>query len=76
MKPLKIGIVGCGYIGSKRAAVAKSNPASEVVVVADIDIERPRIWPRQLGVTIPMIGGRSSSLKRSTLWLSRQPMIP
>ena len=34
---MKVGIVGCGLIGKRRAQIATQSPADEVIVVADID---------------------------------------
>ncbi len=42
MKKVKVGIIGCGYIGGKRAASARTNMFSDVEIVADIDLNRAR----------------------------------
>ncbi len=34
---MKIGIIGCGLIGKRRAKIAHQSPEDEVVIVADID---------------------------------------
>jgi len=39
---VKIGIIGCGLIGKRRALVAHQSPDDEVVIVADVDGERAR----------------------------------
>lgn len=40
--PLRVGLVGCGRIGSRRAAVAAGSPGSRLVIVADRDISRAK----------------------------------
>lgn len=42
MPELRVGIVGCGYIGKKRAEIAASHRLSQVDVVADIEPLRAR----------------------------------
>jgi len=37
---VKIGIVGCGLIGKRRALIAQQSPDDEVVIVADVDKSR------------------------------------
>ena len=39
-RPLGVGIVGCGLIGSRRAAIAAGNSGSRVMLVADRDRSR------------------------------------
>lgn len=34
---MKIGIIGCGLIGKRRAQIATQSPSDEVIIVADID---------------------------------------
>ena len=41
-RPLGVGVVGCGVIGSRRAAVAAGSQGSRVVAVADLDQRRAR----------------------------------
>ena len=38
--PVGVGVVGCGVIGSRRAAIAARNPGSRVVAVSDRDWSR------------------------------------
>ena len=39
---MRVGVVGAGLIGSRRAAIAAETPGSQVVAVADIDLARAR----------------------------------
>src|SRR5262245_41121961 len=45
---MRIGIIGCGLIGGKRAAAAKGH---EIVVVCDRDKTRADLLARQTGAT-------------------------
>jgi len=38
--PVGVGVVGCGVIGSRRAAIAARTPGSRVVAVSDRDWSR------------------------------------
>ena len=37
---MRVGIVGCGLIGRRRAAVVKAMPEDELIVVADVETVR------------------------------------
>src|SRR4051812_11702536 len=45
---VRVGVVGCGLIGQRRARVAMG-PASHCVAVADIDFERARTLASEIG---------------------------
>lgn len=38
MKSLKVGIIGCGAIGNKRAAIIKEDPASILCATSDVNV--------------------------------------
>jgi predicted dehydrogenase len=40
--PLRVGVIGCGLIGARRAAIAAGHPDSRLVVVADVDHPRAK----------------------------------
>lgn len=46
---LKIGIIGCGVIGTKRAKIIQSSSDSKVISVADTDLNRAKLLGTQLG---------------------------
>jgi len=46
---LRVGVVGCGLIGSRRAAVAANDPKCRVVVVADRDLARAKDVAERIG---------------------------
>jgi predicted dehydrogenase len=46
---MKVGIVGCGLIGKRRAQVAHQTPGDEVVIVADVDENRARAAADETG---------------------------
>lgn len=46
---LKIGIIGCGVIGTRRAKIIQSSPNSKVIGVADTDLNRAKLLGTQLG---------------------------
>ena len=45
---LKIGIIGCGVIGSRRAKIISSSSDCEVIAVADTDIKKAKLLGEQL----------------------------
>ena len=45
---LKIGIIGCGIIGAKRATLINTSKESKVIAVADIDINKAKSLASQL----------------------------
>jgi predicted dehydrogenase len=48
---LRVGVVGCGVIGARRAAVAASDPRCRVVLVADDDAVRVSAVAEQTGAS-------------------------
>jgi predicted dehydrogenase len=49
--PRAVGVIGCGKIGSIRAAVAAADSGSRLVAVADVDATRAADLARREGVT-------------------------
>jgi predicted dehydrogenase len=49
---IHVGVIGCGLIGSRRAAVAAANPASRLVVVADVDHLRAKAAAETAGAAV------------------------
>lgn len=45
---LKVGIIGCGVIGSRRAKIVNSSTNSKIVAVADIDLSKAKSLGEQL----------------------------
>src|SRR5579872_3349148 len=45
---LKIGIIGCGVIGTRRARIINSSTDAKVVAVADIDMNKDKSLGEQL----------------------------
>ena len=41
-RPIRVGLVGCGQMGSGMAHVTRQMPGMETVAIADIDLARPR----------------------------------
>lgn len=48
---MRVGIVGCGVIGCRRARVVSRSPGDEVVIVADLDFSRAQALGGELGCT-------------------------
>ena len=46
---MRVGLVGCGLIGRRRADVARRPPGDELVIVADVDRGRARSLSREMG---------------------------
>lgn len=46
---LKIGVIGCGVIGTRRAKIIQSSSDAKVVAVADTDINKAKSLSSQLG---------------------------
>ncbi len=46
---MRVGIVGCGLIGCRRADVVRQSPGDELVIVADVDEGRARPLAREMG---------------------------
>ena len=46
---MRVGLVGCGLIGRRRADVVRRSPGDELVVVADLDQDRARSLARETG---------------------------
>jgi predicted dehydrogenase len=46
---LKVGVVGCGLIGKRRAQVAQQSGADDVVIVADVDEGRAKALAGEIG---------------------------
>jgi len=46
---VRVGLIGAGWVGEKRARVASENPHSELAAVADIDLERAKKIAAQFG---------------------------
>lgn len=42
MQPLKVGIIGAGIMGELHARVYQNNPLTEIVAVADLNVERAK----------------------------------
>src|SRR5690554_6364649 len=40
MQPLKVGVIGAGIMGELHARVYQNNPLTEIVSVADLNVER------------------------------------
>jgi predicted dehydrogenase len=57
MKPVKLGLIGCGVVGSINLADAQQCEAVDVVAVADLRAER-REYAKSQGVTRVYEGGR------------------
>ncbi|MFH1029408.1 MAG: Gfo/Idh/MocA family oxidoreductase [Pseudomonadota bacterium] len=45
---MRIGIVGCGLIGKRRAQISHQSPGDEVVIVADVDESRARALAEEI----------------------------
>jgi predicted dehydrogenase len=45
---MRVGVVGCGLIGRRRAAVAKVSPQDSLVVVADLDEARAQVTAAEM----------------------------
>jgi predicted dehydrogenase len=58
MKPVNLGIVGCGVIGRKHAAGAAAAEGVELVAVADLDAEAVAAVASEHGVARVYPGGR------------------
>lgn len=48
--PIRIGIVGCGQMGSGMVHVTHQTPGMQIVAIADIDPERPKSTLKALKV--------------------------
>jgi predicted dehydrogenase len=48
---LKVGIIGCGVIGTKRSHVINSSSDSKVIAVADVDLDKAKSLGSQLNCT-------------------------
>jgi predicted dehydrogenase len=48
---LKIGIVGCGLIGKRRAQIVRQSPEDQLAMVADVDDARLAAAAQELGCT-------------------------
>lgn len=46
---MRVGIVGCGLIGKRRAQVLRQSPSDELVVVADVDSARAETLAQGMG---------------------------
>lgn len=46
---MRVGVVGCGLIGRRRADVVRQSPGDELVIVADVDQGRARSLAREMG---------------------------
>jgi len=46
---MKVGLVGCGLIGKRRAGIVCQSPANELVIVADIDESRAESLAAEVG---------------------------
>lgn len=46
---MRIGIIGCGLIGSRRANVIRQAETDELVIVADIDESRGQSLAKEIG---------------------------
>ena len=46
---MKVGLVGCGLIGKRRADVVRQSPGDELVIVADVDEGRATSLAREMG---------------------------
>jgi len=49
-KPVRVGLVGCGQMGSGMVHVTHRMPGMETIAVADVDLERPRATFKALGI--------------------------
>jgi predicted dehydrogenase len=49
MRVYRIGVIGCGLIGARRAASAAAHPATEVSVVVDPEVQRAESLAREVG---------------------------
>ena len=49
-KPIRVGLVGCGQMGSGMVHVTHRMPGMETFAVADLDLERPRGTFKALGI--------------------------
>lgn len=49
---MRVGVVGCGLIGRRRAAVVRESAGSELVIVADIDQSRAQKVARESGCLV------------------------
>ena len=46
---LRVGVIGAGLIGARRAEVAAADPSSVVVAIADLDSDRARRVAERVG---------------------------
>ena len=49
-KPIRVGLVGCGQMGSGMVHLVHSMPGMDIVAVADIDLERPVTTFKEIGI--------------------------
>src|SRR5208282_5634259 len=49
MSRLRVGVVGCGLIGTRRAAEAATHTQTSLIKVADTDSSRARLLAKELG---------------------------
>ncbi|MBM3238256.1 Gfo/Idh/MocA family oxidoreductase [Candidatus Poribacteria bacterium] len=50
MEPIRLGIIGCGVIGTNHVASATKSPLVELIAVADVMAERARATAEKFGV--------------------------
>ena len=50
MKPVKVGVVGCGNISQIYFTNLKTYPEIELVAAADIDLDRARMRAEEFGL--------------------------
>jgi len=46
---MRVGIVGCGFVGRRRAAIVRQMPTDELLIVADVDEARARAIAAEMG---------------------------
>jgi predicted dehydrogenase len=60
MEPVKVGVIGCGVIGSRHVAAAAASPRIELVAVADLRLEVAQTIAAQYRV--PRVYGSAEAL--------------
>lgn len=46
---MRVGVVGCGYVGQRRAKIVRQSAGDELVILADVDEAKARSLAEQLG---------------------------
>jgi predicted dehydrogenase len=49
VSPLRVGVIGCGLIGRRRAEVIRRSPDDKLVIVADVDEGRAKSLASEMG---------------------------